>query len=140
MPAQLNEAKTEVGDAAFEAAVARAYADSLSTSLRNMAAATELHGLPPDAEALLSAIRSAFGKANAVSTKAGVEFLAKRENEARAAEEEWKTYFDALRHEAKTSRNGPRGRRDGRSLAMDCNVAPISTDEAEDGLQNLLRP
>ena len=95
MPAQLNEAKTEVGDAAFEAAVARAYADSLSTSLRNMAAATELHGLPPDAEALLSAIRSAFGKANAVSTKAGVEFLAKRENEARAAEEEWKTYFDA---------------------------------------------
>ncbi len=95
MAAQLNDGKTDASDPAFEAVVARAYADSLSTSLRNMAAATELHGLPPDADALLSAIRSAFGKANAVSTKAGIEFLAAREHEARAAEEEWKTYFDA---------------------------------------------
>ena len=91
----MNEAKTDVSDPAFEAVVARAYADALSTSLRNMAAATELHGLPPDAEALLSAIRSAFGKANALSTKAGIEYLAARANEAQAAEEEWKSYFDA---------------------------------------------
>ena len=91
-----------MSDSAFEAAVAKAYAEALRTSLRNMAAATELHGLPPDAEALLSAIKSAFAKADDVSTKAGVAFLKARQKaeaeeaaRARAAEEEWRTFFAA---------------------------------------------
>jgi hypothetical protein len=74
---------------ALEAAVARAYADALRKSLRNMAVATELHGLPPDGEALLYAINHAIDKANAHSIEAGVVFLsaqekAKMEDEAPA--------------------------------------------------------
>jgi hypothetical protein len=92
---------------ALEAAVARAYADALRKSLRNMAVATELHGLPPDGEALLYAIDRAIDKANAHSIEAGVEFLtaqekAKMEDEApaRVAEdmaEGWHVYREARR-------------------------------------------
>lgn len=40
-----------------------------------MAATTQRCGLPPDADALLSAIKSALDRASTVSVKAGVAFL-----------------------------------------------------------------
>ena len=84
------EGGTQDGNSgAFEATVARAYADALRNSLRNMAVATELHGLPPDSDALIYAIKCAIDKANANSIEAGVVFLTEQEktkveDEARA--------------------------------------------------------
>jgi len=69
-----------MSDLALEAAVARAYVDALRTSLLDLAEATKLHGLPPDAEALVSEIQSVIDKANAASINAGVAYLTAREN------------------------------------------------------------
>lgn len=78
-----------MSDLELASAAAVAYAEALRSSLHNMAAATKLHGLPPDAEALLSAISHTFEKANAAAVQAGVSFLTEKEkiksgDEARA--------------------------------------------------------
>ena len=88
-----------MSDFELEAAAARAYAEALRGSLHNMAVATKLHGLPPDAEALLSAISQTFEKAYVASVQAGVVLLTEKEkvklgDEARASAardgvEEW---------------------------------------------------
>jgi hypothetical protein len=69
-----------MSDLALEAAVARAYVDALRSSLLDLAEATKLHGLPRDADALVSEIHGVIDKANAASINAGVAYLTAREN------------------------------------------------------------
>jgi hypothetical protein len=69
-----------MSDLALEAAVARAYVDALRSSLLDLAEATKLHGLPRDADALVSEIHGAIDKANTASINAGVAYLTAREN------------------------------------------------------------
>ena len=69
-----------MSDLELDATTARAYAEALRSSLHNMAVATKLHGLPPDADALLSAINHTFERANAAAVQAGVALLTEKEN------------------------------------------------------------